>query len=58
VKSGKYVLQYQIAAGLNGKARAILAGGGGRPWGKFNVVVSQQPQQSYVNNAGQIIKTP
>lgn len=57
VKPGKHVVQYQVAAGLNGKARAVLAGGGGRPWGKFTVVVSKQPQQSYVNDQGQVVKT-
>lgn len=57
VKPGKHVVQYQVAAGLNGKAHAVLTGGGGRPWGKFTVVVLKQPQQSYVNDQGQVVKT-
>jgi hypothetical protein len=57
VKSGKHVVQYQVAAGLNGKARAVLAGGRGRPWGTFTIDVSRKPQQSYVNDAGQVVPT-
>ncbi len=57
VKPGKHVVQYQVAAGLNGKARAVLAGSGGKPWGKFTVLVSSKPQQAYVNDAGQVVKT-
>lgn len=56
VKAGVHVVQYQIAAGLNGKALAVLAGGG-RPWGKFRVFVSPRPQQSYVNDQGQVVTT-
>ena len=57
VKPGTHVVQYQVAAGLNGKARAVLAGGGGKPWGTFRVNVSSKPQQSYVNDAGQVVPT-
>lgn len=56
VKAGKHVVQYQVAAGLNGKARAVLPGGG-RPWGTFKVTISSHPERSYVNNSGQIVKT-
>jgi hypothetical protein len=56
-KPGSYVIQYQVAAGLNGKARAVLQSGG-RPWGTFHVRVSSQPARSYVNNAGQVVKLP
>ena len=56
-KPGSYVIQYQVAAGLNGKARAVLQRGG-RPWGTFHVRVSSQPARSYVNNAGQVVKLP
>ena len=57
VKAGTHVVQYQVAAGLNGKARAVLAGGGGKPWGTFTVRVSPKPQQSYVNDQGQVVPT-
>jgi len=53
---GKYVIQYEVAAGLNGKAKARLAGGA-IPKGKFDVTVSNQPEQSYVTGSGQVVKT-
>jgi hypothetical protein len=56
VKPGKYVVAYQVAAGLNGKAKAVLPGGQ-PPRGKFTVTIHSAPQQAYVNNQGQVIKT-
>jgi hypothetical protein len=56
IKAGKYVVQYRVAAGLNGKAKAVLADGTS-PTGRFNVVVTSRPQQSYVNNNGQVVTT-
>jgi hypothetical protein len=53
---GKYVVEYQVAAGLNGKAKARLSGGG-IPKGKFVVTITNKPQQSYVNGSGQVVKT-
>jgi hypothetical protein len=53
-QAGTHVVHYQIAAGLNGKAKAIY--GGGRPlYGTFVVTISSKPKESYVNNAGQIV---
>ena len=46
-----------IGAGLNGKAKAVL-NGGGVPQGTFTVQIAGKPSQSYVNNAGQIVTTP
>ena len=57
IKAGKYVVAYQVAAGLNGKAKAVLSGGG-QPHGRFTVTIHNAPQQAYVNNQGQVIKTP
>lgn len=57
VQSGRYQVEYQVAAGLNGKARAIDAAGA-QPTGTFNVTIHQAPQQAYVNNAGQIVTQP
>jgi hypothetical protein len=57
IKPGRHVIQYSVAAGLNGKARAVLAGGG-RPSGVFKVTVASKPQQSYVSNSGQIVGAP
>jgi hypothetical protein len=54
VQSGRHVVAWQVAAGLNGKATAVLAGGG-RPHGTFVVHVTRAPQQSYVNNDGQVV---
>ncbi|MGH2869958.1 MAG: hypothetical protein ACRDNK_20620 [Solirubrobacteraceae bacterium] len=51
---GKHVVAWQVAAGLNGKAKAIL-GDGSRPQGTFAVDINSAPQQSYVNNNGQIV---
>jgi hypothetical protein len=54
VVAGTHVIRYEVAAGLNGKAKARLSGGA-IPTGTFKVKVTQQPQQSYVNNKGQIV---
>jgi hypothetical protein len=57
LKAGTYLIRYQIAAGLNGKAKAVLANGS-EPTGTFKVHVAQAPQQSYVNGKGQVVKQP
>ncbi len=56
VVPGTYVIHYEIAAGLNGKAKARLSGGA-IPQGTFTVRISSQPAQSYVNSSGQVITT-
>lgn len=57
IKAGTYVIRYQVAAGLNGKAKAVLAGGG-RPGGTFTVTIHSAPQQAFVNDKGQVVRTP
>jgi len=57
VQPGSWVVQYEVAAGLNGKAKAVLADGSA-PMGRFNVTISTKPAQAYVNNSGQIVNTP
>jgi hypothetical protein len=57
LKSGTYEIRYQIAAGLNGKAKAVLANGE-QPAGTFKVHITQAPQQAFVNDKGQVVKTP
>lgn len=57
VWAGHHTVAWQVAAGLNGKAKAVLADGT-KPRGTFNVVVSARPQQSYVNNQGKIVVVP
>jgi len=54
VKAGTHVVEYQVAAGLNGKAKAVLANGN-RPTGRFTVHVTSRPQQFYVTNSGRIV---
>src|SRR5688500_7881944 len=41
VKAGNYEVKYRVAAGLDGKAKAVLAGGE-RPSGSFNVSRSEE----------------
>ncbi|MGI8715561.1 MAG: hypothetical protein ACR2NR_20750 [Solirubrobacteraceae bacterium] len=57
VQAGRHVVAWEVAAGLNGKARAVL-GNGSRPHGTFAVHVDTAPEQSYVGNNGQIVTTP
>ena len=56
VKAGKHVVAWQVAAGLNGKAKAVLSNGSA-PKGTFAVNVGRAPAQSYVNNNGQIVSS-
>jgi hypothetical protein len=57
VAPGHHIVAWQIAAGLNGKAKAILANGS-QPRGSFAVAISSAPTQSFVNNNGQVVTTP
>jgi hypothetical protein len=54
IKSGRYTIAYQVAAGLNGKARA-MASDGTSPGGLFHVTITSKPAQAYVNDAGQVV---
>ena len=54
VQAGNHVVAWQVAAGLNGKAKAVLSNGSA-PHGTFAVKVKTAPAQSYVNNNGQIV---
>ncbi len=56
VAAGTYHIHYVIAAGLNGKAKARLAGGGIAE-GSFTATISRAPAQAYVNNSGQIVQS-
>jgi hypothetical protein len=56
VAPGKHIVHYRIAAGLNGKAKATLVGGG-IPEGTFDVNISSTPAQSYVDGSGKIVQT-
>jgi hypothetical protein len=54
VKAGVHTVRWEVAAGLNGKAKAV-DGTGQPPTGSFHVIVHQAPQQSYVNDQGQVV---
>ena len=54
VQAGRHKVAWEVAAGLNGKAKAVV-NGGGMPHGTFSVNVSQKPAETYVNNDGQIV---
>jgi hypothetical protein len=56
VVAGKYSLKYAVAAGLNGKAKAVLARGG-LPRGVFNGSVSGKAPQAHVADNGKTIVT-
>jgi hypothetical protein len=57
IKPGRHVIEYAVAAGLNGYAKAVLSSGV-TPSGTFNVTVLSKPSRSYVANNGQIVNTP
>ncbi len=53
VQAGAYTVEYQVAAGLNGYAKAVLSGG--RPArGSYNVTISSTPPQTTVASNGQV----
>jgi hypothetical protein len=54
VASGHYTVAWQIAAGINGKARAVQSDGS-IPHGTFTVNIARAPAQSYVNDSGAIV---
>jgi hypothetical protein len=56
VETGRHVIAWEVAAGLNGNAKAVVARGG-TPNGTFAVDIGSKPAQSYVNNNGQIVTT-
>jgi hypothetical protein len=56
VSPGIHVVAWQVAAGLGGHARAVLANGS-PPGGKFIVRIDRAPAQSFVNNRGQVVTT-
>jgi hypothetical protein len=57
VRGGTYTLNYQIAAGLQGKAEAVTADGSA-PEGKFVVTISTKPPQASVDEQGHVVTKP
>jgi hypothetical protein len=53
-RAGNFGISYEVAAGLNGKARA-RAPGGGVPRGSFRISVSGVPSQSTVDDNGNVV---
>jgi hypothetical protein len=56
VAPGRHVVAWEVAAGLNGKAKAVT-GSGSLPHGTFRVTIHTAPAQTYVNDKGQIVTT-
>jgi len=54
VQAGTYTVHYRVAAGLEGKAKAVTADGS-VPEGEFVVRISSAPPQTRVNDAGQVV---
>jgi hypothetical protein len=54
VQGGTYTVHYRVAAGLEGKAKAVTANGS-VPEGEFVVRISTAPPQTRVNDAGQVV---
>ena len=53
VQPGAWTVEYQVAAGLNGYARAVTAGGGPVS-GRYTVTISGKPQGTYVGPNGTV----
>lgn len=54
VVAGTYTVNYQLAAGLNGKAKAVT-NDGGPVEGEFVVTVSDKPPEARVDDAGNVV---
>lgn len=57
VQAGVHTVSYRVAAGLDGKAKAKIVGGGS-PESSFTVRVASAPPQSEVGPGGEVIKKP
>jgi hypothetical protein len=53
VRGGTYTVNYEVAAGLHGKAKAVT-GDGSQPRGEFVVTISTKPPQATVNDEGKV----
>jgi hypothetical protein len=59
VHAGTFVVHWQVAAGLAGKAKAVVAPGSTiAPQGDITVKVAQKPQTAFVNNDGKVVTKP
>ena len=55
VKAGPYDISWRVAAGLNGKAKAVAAGGGAAPSGSFTGTVSNKAPDVRIANDGKTV---
>lgn len=53
VQAGTYTVHYELAAGLNGKAKAVTRDSGPVE-GEFVVTITDKPPQARVNSAGEV----
>lgn len=53
VKGGTYTVDYEVAAGLGGRAKAVT-NDGSEPSGEFVVTISSKPAQATVKKSGKI----
>jgi hypothetical protein len=58
VKPGVHNVRYKVAAGLDNKARAVLAGGNTEPTGQFTIRISGKPADARVAEDGRVVKRP
>lgn len=54
VKGGNFTVHYEVAAGLDGKAKAVSADGS-PVMGEFAVNISTEPPATRVNDAGKVV---
>ena len=54
VQAGTYTVHYELAAGLNGKAKAVTDDGGPVK-GEFAVTISDKPPQATVTDNGDVV---
>jgi hypothetical protein len=55
VKAGPYKITWRVAAGLNGKAKAVTAGGGEAPRGTFSGTVSDEAPDVRIASDGKTV---
>ncbi len=57
VNPGTYTVAWEVSGDLYGNAKAVLSDGS-IPRGTIPVTIARAPSQTYVNDAGQIVKQP
>ena len=55
VKAGTYTIHYELAAGLNGKAKAVTSDGS-TPEGEFVVTITDKPPKASVDDSGKVVE--